>query len=133
MSRSHNMVDYQSAKFVWETISQTDADQIRYILKYIRLNLFESKYLSKNIFSCVASNSSAAGVSNYASLIVKRPPVPVRAPEVETAGPTYLVVRLNVDRNDPTTYTGDGPITKVQDFLFVELRNIHVILILILK
>ena len=65
----------------------------------------------------MASNSSAAGVSNYASLIVKRPPVPVRAPEVETAGPTYLVVRLNVDRNDPTTYTGDGPITKI-DFRY---------------
>jgi len=31
VSRSHNMVDYQSAKFVWETISQTDADQIRCI------------------------------------------------------------------------------------------------------
>ena len=118
MSRSHNMVDYQSAKFVWETISQTDADQIRYIINYIRLNIFKNKtvFEVQNIFSCVASNSSAAGVSNYASLIVKRPPVPVRAPEVETAGPTYLVVRLNVDRNDPSTYTGDGPITKVKDF-----------------
>ena len=95
VSRSHNMVDYQSAKFVWEAISQMEADQIR----------------------CVAANATAAGVSNYASLMVKRPPVPIRAPEVETAGPTFLVVRLNVDKEDQNSYTGDGPITKI-DFRY---------------
>lgn len=90
--RSHNMVNYQSAKFTWPAIGSTDADNIR----------------------CVASNATAAGVSNYAKLEVRRPPVPIRAPEVESAGPTHLIVRLNVNLNDPGSYTGDGPVTNVE-------------------
>ncbi|CAG5080131.1 Oidioi.mRNA.OKI2018_I69.PAR.g9482.t1.cds [Oikopleura dioica] len=90
--RSHNMVNFQSAKFIWPAIGTADADKIR----------------------CVASNATAAGVSNYAELKVRRPPVPIGAPEVDSAGPTHLIVRLNVDPKDPETYIGDGPVTNIE-------------------
>ena len=94
--RAHDMIDYQSAKFEWKSIKKSDDDKIR----------------------CVASNATAAGVSNYAKLVVKTQPVPIRAPEVETAEATYLIVRLNVQLNaSPPTYAGDGPITGM-DFYY---------------
>ena len=88
-----DMVTYQSAKFAWRATKMSDSGRRR----------------------CIASNENTAGVSNYAQLTVARQPVPVRAPGVESAGATYLVMRLNVpqgvDGFREEFYTGRGPIT----------------------
>ena len=73
-----DMVTYQSAKFAWRATKLTDSGKRR----------------------CIASNENSAGVSNYAQLTVARQPVPVRAPGVESAGATYLVMRLNVPQSE---------------------------------
>lgn len=88
-----DMVTYQSAKFAWHKTKVSDSGKRR----------------------CIASNYNSAGVSNYAQLTVARQPVPVRAPGVESAGATYLVMRLNVPQDldgfREEFYTGKGPIT----------------------
>ena len=88
-----DMVTYQSAKFAWRATKLTDSGKRR----------------------CIASNENSAGVSNYAQLTVARQPVPVRAPGVESAGATYLVMRLNVPQSEEgfreEFFTGKGPIT----------------------
>ena len=66
------------SKFTWKTARPGDAGKRR----------------------CIASSEDSAGVSNYAQLTVARQPVPIRAPGVESAGATYLVMRLNVPRYD---------------------------------
>ena len=53
------MGNYQSARFNWKAIQRSHQDKVR----------------------CIASNATSAGISNYAQLIVKTQPVPIRAPE----------------------------------------------------
>lgn len=99
-----DMGSYQSAKFNWKSVKRSDQDKVR----------------------CIASNATSAGVSNYAQLVVKTQPVPIRAPEVETAGATFLLVRLNVKKQnsifDQSTFTGDGPITGM-DFYYRKVND----------
>ena len=55
------MGNYQSARFNWKAIQRSHQDKVR----------------------CIASNATSAGISNYAQLIVKTQPIPIRAPEAK--------------------------------------------------
>eukprot|EP00073_Rattus_norvegicus_P049489 XP_017451804.1 PREDICTED: receptor-type tyrosine-protein phosphatase mu isoform X9 [Rattus norvegicus] len=45
------------------------------------------------------------GISNYAELVVKEPPVPIAPPQLASVGATYLWIQLNAN-----SINGDGPI-----------------------
>ncbi|XP_043922454.1 receptor-type tyrosine-protein phosphatase mu isoform X3 [Protopterus annectens] len=58
-------------------------------------------------YRCVIHTvQGGVGVSNYAQLIIKEPPVPIAPPQLFAVGATYLWIQLNAN-----SINGDGPIT----------------------
>ena len=66
------MGNYQSARFNWKAIQRSHQDKVR----------------------CIASNATSAGISNYAQLIVKTQPIPIRAPEAKGDTQFLLVLKF---------------------------------------
>ncbi|XP_075441458.1 receptor-type tyrosine-protein phosphatase mu isoform X9 [Ascaphus truei] len=58
-------------------------------------------------YRCMIRTEGGVGVSNYAELIVKEPPVPIAPPQLSSVGATYLWIQLNAN-----SINGDGPITQ---------------------
>ncbi|XP_078544011.1 receptor-type tyrosine-protein phosphatase mu isoform X4 [Lissotriton helveticus] len=56
-------------------------------------------------YRCMIHTDVGVGVSNYAELIVKEPPVPIAPPQLSSVGATYLWIQLNAN-----SINGDGPI-----------------------
>uniref|UniRef100_A0A8C3TFC3 protein-tyrosine-phosphatase n=1 Tax=Chelydra serpentina TaxID=8475 RepID=A0A8C3TFC3_CHESE len=56
-------------------------------------------------YRCMIRTEGGAGVSSYAELIVKEPPVPIAPPQLSSVGATYLWIQLNAN-----SINGDGPI-----------------------
>ncbi|XP_067403713.1 receptor-type tyrosine-protein phosphatase mu isoform X2 [Emydura macquarii macquarii] len=60
-------------------------------------------------YRCMIRTEGGAGVSSYAELIVKEPPVPIAPPQLSSVGATYLWIQLNAN-----SINGDGPIIERQ-------------------
>ncbi|XP_013771514.1 protein tyrosine phosphatase receptor type Ma, partial [Pundamilia nyererei] len=58
-------------------------------------------------YRCIAQSERGVGVSSYADLTVKQPPVPIAPPQLTAVGATYLWIQLNAN-----SINGDGPITE---------------------
>uniref|UniRef100_A0A6I8SRJ4 protein-tyrosine-phosphatase n=1 Tax=Xenopus tropicalis TaxID=8364 RepID=A0A6I8SRJ4_XENTR len=56
-------------------------------------------------YRCMVRTEAGVGVSNYAELIVKEPPVPIAPPQLSSVGATYMWIQLNTN-----SINGDGPI-----------------------
>ncbi|XP_063088188.1 receptor-type tyrosine-protein phosphatase mu isoform X12 [Cavia porcellus] len=56
-------------------------------------------------YRCMIRTEGGVGVSNYAELVVKEPPVPIAPPQLASVGATYLWIQLNAN-----SINGDGPI-----------------------
>ncbi|XP_038141878.1 receptor-type tyrosine-protein phosphatase mu-like isoform X9 [Cyprinodon tularosa] len=56
-------------------------------------------------YRCIAQSERGVGVSSYAELTVKQPPVPIAPPQLTAVGATYLWIKLNAN-----SINGDGPI-----------------------
>ncbi|XP_039195129.1 receptor-type tyrosine-protein phosphatase mu isoform X20 [Crotalus tigris] len=56
-------------------------------------------------YRCMIRTEGGVGVSNYAELIIKEPPVPIAPPQLSSVGATYLWIQLNAN-----SINGDGPI-----------------------
>ncbi|XP_023805671.1 receptor-type tyrosine-protein phosphatase mu isoform X7 [Oryzias latipes] len=56
-------------------------------------------------YRCIALSERGVGVSSYAELTVKQPPVPIAPPQLTAVGATYLWIQLNAN-----SINGDGPI-----------------------
>ncbi|XP_041670695.1 receptor-type tyrosine-protein phosphatase mu-like isoform X5 [Cheilinus undulatus] len=71
-------------------------------------------------YRCIAQSERGVGVSAYADLTVKQPPVPIAPPQLTAVGATYLWIQLNAN-----SINGDGPITERE----VEYRTMSGMLI----
>ncbi|XP_036445638.1 protein tyrosine phosphatase receptor type Ma isoform X9 [Colossoma macropomum] len=58
-------------------------------------------------YRCIVQSDKGVGVSSYAELIVKQPPVPIAPPQLTAVGATYLWIQLNAN-----SINGDGPIVE---------------------
>ncbi|XP_023181880.1 receptor-type tyrosine-protein phosphatase mu-like isoform X2 [Xiphophorus maculatus] len=56
-------------------------------------------------YRCIVQSDRGVGVSSYADLTVKQPPVPIAPPQLTAVGATYLWIQLNAN-----SINGDGPI-----------------------
>lgn len=56
-------------------------------------------------YRCIVQSERGVGVSSYADLTVKQPPVPIAPPQLTAVGATYLWIQLNAN-----SINGDGPI-----------------------
>ncbi|KPP61768.1 receptor-type tyrosine-protein phosphatase mu-like, partial [Scleropages formosus] len=56
-------------------------------------------------YRCIVHSDKGVGVSTYADLTVKQPPVPIAPPQLMGVGATYLWIQLNAN-----SINGDGPI-----------------------
>ncbi|TSK16090.1 Receptor-type tyrosine-protein phosphatase mu [Bagarius yarrelli] len=56
-------------------------------------------------YRCIVQSDKGVGVSSYAELIVKQPPIPIAPPQLTAVGATYLWIQLNAN-----SINGDGPI-----------------------
>ncbi|XP_061093444.1 protein tyrosine phosphatase receptor type Ma isoform X13 [Conger conger] len=56
-------------------------------------------------YRCIVHSDKGIGVSHYAALTVKQPPVPIAPPQLKAVGATYLWIQLNAN-----SINGDGPI-----------------------
>ncbi|XP_075308776.1 receptor-type tyrosine-protein phosphatase mu-like isoform X7 [Odontesthes bonariensis] len=56
-------------------------------------------------YRCISQSERGVGVSSYAELTVKQPPVPIAPPQLTAVGATYLWIQLNAN-----SINGDGPI-----------------------
>ncbi|XP_035287447.1 receptor-type tyrosine-protein phosphatase mu-like isoform X5 [Anguilla anguilla] len=56
-------------------------------------------------YRCIVHTGRGIGVSNYAQLTIKQPPVPIAPPQLTAVGATYLWIQLNAN-----SINGDGPI-----------------------
>ncbi|XP_063062823.1 protein tyrosine phosphatase receptor type Ma isoform X3 [Engraulis encrasicolus] len=66
-------------------------------------------------YRCIVQSDRGMGVSSYAELTVKQPPVPIAPPQLSAVGATYLWIQLNAN-----SINGDGPIIERE----VEYRTI---------
>uniref|UniRef100_A0AAZ3NLU0 protein-tyrosine-phosphatase n=1 Tax=Oncorhynchus tshawytscha TaxID=74940 RepID=A0AAZ3NLU0_ONCTS len=66
-------------------------------------------------FRCIVHSDKGVGVSSYADLTVKQPPVPIAPPQLTAVGATYLWIQLNAN-----SINGDGPIVERE----VEYRTV---------
>uniref|UniRef100_A0A3P9ABH0 protein-tyrosine-phosphatase n=1 Tax=Esox lucius TaxID=8010 RepID=A0A3P9ABH0_ESOLU len=66
-------------------------------------------------YRCIAHSDKGVGVSSYADLTVKQPPVPIAPPQLTAVGATYLWIQLNAN-----SINGDGPIVERE----VEYRTV---------
>ncbi|KAM6953435.1 receptor-type tyrosine-protein phosphatase mu-like isoform 2-T2 [Aplochiton taeniatus] len=66
-------------------------------------------------YRCIAQSERGVGVSSYADLTVKQPPVPIAPPQLMSVGATYLWIQLNAN-----SINGDGPIMERE----VEYRTV---------
>ncbi|KAK5849547.1 hypothetical protein PBY51_013874 [Eleginops maclovinus] len=71
-------------------------------------------------YRCLAQSERGVGVSSYADLTVKQPPVPIAPPQLTAVGATYLWIQLNAN-----SINGDGPIIERE----VEYRTMSGMLI----
>ncbi|XP_049912782.1 receptor-type tyrosine-protein phosphatase mu-like isoform X1 [Epinephelus moara] len=71
-------------------------------------------------YRCIAQSERGVGVSSYADLTVKQPPVPIAPPQLMAVGATYLWIQLNAN-----SINGDGPIIERE----VEYRTMSGMLI----
>ncbi|XP_029935740.1 protein tyrosine phosphatase receptor type Ma [Myripristis murdjan] len=71
-------------------------------------------------YRCIAQSERGVGVSSYADLTVKQPPVPIAPPQLTAVGATYLWIQLNAN-----SINGDGPIVERE----VEYRTVSGMLI----
>nr|XP_020515245.2 receptor-type tyrosine-protein phosphatase mu-like [Labrus bergylta] len=71
-------------------------------------------------YRCIAQSERGVGVSSYADLTVKQPPVPIAPPQLTAVGATYLWIQLNAN-----SINGDGPIIERE----VEYRTMSGMLI----
>ncbi|XP_056155652.1 receptor-type tyrosine-protein phosphatase mu-like isoform X1 [Lampris incognitus] len=71
-------------------------------------------------YRCIAQSERGVGVSTYADLTVKQPPVPIAPPQLTAVGATYLWIQLNAN-----SINGDGPIIERE----VEYRTMSGMLI----
>ncbi|KAM9775335.1 receptor-type tyrosine-protein phosphatase mu-like isoform 1-T1 [Syngnathus typhle] len=58
-------------------------------------------------YRCIGQSERGVGVSSYADLTVKQPPVPIAPPQLTAVGATYLWIQLNAN-----SINGDGPIVE---------------------
>ncbi|MGH0134039.1 UNVERIFIED_CONTAM: hypothetical protein FKN15_022887 [Acipenser sinensis] len=58
-------------------------------------------------YRCLIHSQKGVGLSNYAELVVRQPPVPIAPPQLTAVGATYLWIQLNAN-----SINGDGPITQ---------------------
>ncbi|KAM4605989.1 receptor-type tyrosine-protein phosphatase mu-like [Polymixia lowei] len=72
------------------------------------------------LYRCIAQSERGVGVSSYADLTVKQPPVPIAPPQLTAVGATYLWIQLNAN-----SINGDGPIIERE----VEYRTVSGMLI----
>ncbi|CAB1341119.1 unnamed protein product [Coregonus sp. 'balchen'] len=66
-------------------------------------------------YRCIVHSNKGVGVSSYADLTVKQPPVPIAPPQLTAVGATYLWIQLNAN-----SINGDGPIVERE----VEYRTV---------
>uniref|UniRef100_A0A3Q3N708 protein-tyrosine-phosphatase n=1 Tax=Mastacembelus armatus TaxID=205130 RepID=A0A3Q3N708_9TELE len=71
-------------------------------------------------YRCIIQSERGVGVSSYADLTVKQPPVPIAPPQLMAVGATYLWIQLNAN-----SINGDGPIIERE----VEYRTVSGMLI----
>ncbi|CAL8292346.1 unnamed protein product [Lota lota] len=71
-------------------------------------------------YRCIGQSERGLGVSSYADLTVKQPPVPIAPPQLTAVGATYLWIQLNAN-----SINGDGPIIERE----VEYRTMSGMLI----
>ncbi|XP_056868883.1 receptor-type tyrosine-protein phosphatase mu-like isoform X3 [Takifugu flavidus] len=71
-------------------------------------------------YRCIGQSERGVGVSSYAELTVKQPPVPIAPPQLIAVGATYLWIQLNAN-----SINGDGPIIERE----VEYRTLSGMLI----
>ncbi|XP_035981549.1 receptor-type tyrosine-protein phosphatase mu isoform X10 [Fundulus heteroclitus] len=71
-------------------------------------------------YRCITQSEQGVGVSSYAELTVKQPPVPIAPPQLTAVGATYLWIQLNAN-----SINGDGPIIERE----VEYRTMKGMLI----
>uniref|UniRef100_A0A7N6FA66 protein-tyrosine-phosphatase n=1 Tax=Anabas testudineus TaxID=64144 RepID=A0A7N6FA66_ANATE len=71
-------------------------------------------------YRCIVQSERGVGVSSYADLTVKQPPVPIAPPQLTAVGATYLWIQLNAN-----SINGDGPIIERE----VEYRTMSGMLI----
>ncbi|CAL8312664.1 unnamed protein product [Merluccius merluccius] len=71
-------------------------------------------------YRCIGQSERGLGVSSYADLTVKQPPVPIAPPQLVAVGATYLWIQLNAN-----SINGDGPIIERE----VEYRTMSGMLI----
>ncbi|XP_032877125.1 receptor-type tyrosine-protein phosphatase kappa isoform X5 [Amblyraja radiata] len=67
--------------------------------------LKEVKTNERDLYRCVTQSDRGSGVSNFAELIVREPPMPIAPPQLIGFGPTYLLIQLNAN-----SIIGNGPI-----------------------
>ncbi|KAL1006411.1 hypothetical protein UPYG_G00072040 [Umbra pygmaea] len=66
-------------------------------------------------YRCIVQSDKGVGVSSYAILTVKQPPVPIAPPQLTAVGATYMWIQLNAN-----SINGDGPIVERE----VEYRTV---------
>ncbi|XP_067862893.1 receptor-type tyrosine-protein phosphatase U-like isoform X2 [Heptranchias perlo] len=69
--------------------------------------LHEVTKQEQDLYRCVTQSGRGSGVSNFAELIIKEPPIPAAPPQLIRAGSTYLMVQLNTN-----SIFGDGPVIR---------------------
>ncbi|XP_041068540.1 receptor-type tyrosine-protein phosphatase U isoform X1 [Carcharodon carcharias] len=69
--------------------------------------LHEVTKKDQDLYRCVSRSVKGSGVSNFAELIIKEPPIPAAPPQLIRAGSTYLMVHLNTN-----SIFGDGPVIR---------------------
>ncbi|XP_063041570.1 receptor-type tyrosine-protein phosphatase U-like [Engraulis encrasicolus] len=70
----------------------------------------------QDLYRCITQSPRGAAVSNFGELIVRVPPTPIAPPQLLRAGPTYLIIQLNIN-----SIVGDGPVFRRE----VEYRASH--------
>ncbi|CAL1596668.1 unnamed protein product [Knipowitschia caucasica] len=87
----------------WASVSQVRPINLRrYSATFDVLNTTKA---DSGTYRCLAQSERGVGVSSYADLTVKQPPVPIAPPQLTAVGATYLWIQLNAN-----SINGDGPI-----------------------
>ncbi|KAM9826838.1 LOW QUALITY PROTEIN: receptor-type tyrosine-protein phosphatase mu-like [Neosynchiropus ocellatus] len=77
-------------------------NSLRYVTSYDVRNTTKN---DSGKYRCIGQSERGVGVSSYADLTVKQPPVPIAPPQLMAVGATYLWIQLNAN-----SINGDGPI-----------------------
>ncbi|XP_072307390.1 receptor-type tyrosine-protein phosphatase mu-like [Eucyclogobius newberryi] len=87
----------------WASMSQVKTvNSRRFMASFDVLNTTKA---DSGTYRCLGQSERGVGVSSYAELTVKQPPVPIAPPQLTAVGATYMWIQLNAN-----SINGDGPI-----------------------